>query len=45
MATAPRFSNVQDSDAVRLDRNEALFPMSVAMKQRVAEVTAEVSLA
>ena len=45
MATAPRFSKVQDPDAVRLDRNEALFPMSVAMKQRVEEVTAEVSLA
>lgn len=45
LATAPRFSKVQDPDAVRLDRNEALFPMSVAMKQRVAEVTAEVSLA
>ena len=45
LASAPRFSNVSNPDAVRLDRNEALFPMSVEMKQRVAEVTSGVSLA
>lgn len=45
LSSAPQFASNQSSAAVRLDRNEALFPLSEAMSRRVAEVTSEIALA
>ena len=45
MTAAPRFAQAKTQDAVRLDRNEALFPMSEEMKKRIGEVTMDVALA
>ena len=45
LSSAPQFASNQLSEVVRLDRNEALFPLSEAMSRRVAEVTSEVALA
>ncbi len=45
LSSAPQFASNQLIEAVRLDRNEALFPLSEAMSRRVAEVTSEIALA
>ena len=45
LSSAPQFASNQLGEVVRLDRNEALFPLSEAMSRRVAEVTSEIALA